>query len=158
MTSTEAPETVEVCLGKRRMTFPGARHWALKVGDRWYEIDREDKYLDGFIMRVGEHTDDSRYEKVRTLATVPRAEAEAKAAAFNKRWAEARHRYQFMYRNCQDYVSLFAKEYGSDLVTQRARVVDAMMKGADGAAVVGTLAAGCALLLAVLAVVLRRGG
>lgn len=137
---------MRIYLGKKDLDILPFEHWALKVGDTWYEIDRVGKHFEGDRMEINVHQDDAKYDEIEELGYTERG-AEV-VDRFNARWKREDRRYSMVFNNCQDYVKELATAYGIDMRdTQRLDVLLLGVVGIIGISTVASLLEICSILL-----------
>jgi hypothetical protein len=133
---------LDVYLGKHNLAgIHGlvAEHWAIKIGDTWYEIQGDSKKENLSPNRILKHKDDSKYDTIEILGTIQ--ETMSVIDSWNSAWLRKHPAYEFNGDNCQLYAKHFAWHFlGKNLDTQNT-VIGGMMMGAGiGAIIVGIAA------------------
>ncbi|KAL0488901.1 hypothetical protein AKO1_013513, partial [Acrasis kona] len=135
-----ASSEVDVFLGKSRIQDQLiAEHWAIKVGDFWYEIAGTSKNDDNIDNMIEVHTDDAKYYEIRHLGKV--CISRENLVQWNRRWLENHSFYAFNGDNCQLYAKHFAWEFlGINIGTQNETIGNYAVGAGVGAMIVGFLA------------------
>jgi len=136
----------EVVFG--RLFLGGIHHWAIKVGDTWYEInpnvkdtfksimgrrDSEDKHIPNTIVESQGEAAASSTEPERTVGHTEKSAEEI--SEFNESWYEEHSTYHLWSTNCQRYsydlvVWLCGEEIADTLPMQEADQIKEAMKDA----------------------------
>jgi len=121
----------------------GAEHWAICVGNTWYEVSGAKLHHVGKPNEINKHDDDSFYtHSVTYCGTTHRTDREIEQ--FNNEWLQKHKHYNITKGNCQLYVrEMKAFLLGEDpsLVTQNNSVGNGFM-------LAGTLVAAAGIVMA----------
>lgn len=160
MTGDEYPEPpprkpVGVYLGTYKLHGLIAEHWAVAVGDRWYEVVGTSPLQRQEPNEIQVHTDDSKYTTITLVATIDMSRVTEKylhdtAEAWSKGWLRQHPYYDIFSDNCQLFVKDFFLENlgGMEIVPQMQQIVSAVRRAGsmirDVASMTGTIAQGLA--------------
>ena len=134
----------DVCKGTRKIHAVGVEHWAVRVGDCWYEVEGTTVKQKGDYNRIGKHTNDLEYECICDEGQTTKTDEEIDY--FNDKWIENHPLYSVFKDNCQLYVREFIAFLLEDkpcLVTQN-NIVGGTVTAFGVVATVLGLAAICA--------------
>jgi hypothetical protein len=123
-----------------------AEHWAIKIGDTWFEIVGTSKLQKDEKNEIARHSDDSKYSDIRLLGKCDAKQVtEERLEELISRWLIQHPTYRINGDNCQLFVQFMAKELlNLDLKTQNSSYGRGMIQlGTVGAVLaVGTILAG----------------
>jgi len=132
----------------------GAEHWAIKIDDRWYEVNGAGKKQTGEANQINVHQNDSKYKQIIHIQT---CSAKAVGAGldlhewvekWNEDWLQRHPIYAVNGSNCQMYVKHIVKDIcGVDVDTQNKNLGNIAIGAGIGAMVVGAFALGFGFIL-----------
>lgn len=143
-------ESVEIKLGKYKINNLVAEHWAIKIGDIWYEVEGVSKEQDGNQNKIKKHKDDSKYTTICLLGTLDNKSnlSESFIEKIINEWLEKHPFYRFNGDNCQLFVKHMAWHLlGISIETQNATVGNMVFGASIGAIIVGAFGIAAGLFI-----------
>jgi hypothetical protein len=117
-------EHLPVALGSYKLkALPGAEHWAVRVGDCWYEIVGARKNQSGSENEIDRHSDDSKFDTIKYMGDTQISHDIL--LDWSRNWLKNHPCYSLTGDNCQLFVrDVFELVLGKDLVTQNSKGAD----------------------------------
>jgi len=122
---------VSVKIGRRKIHAVGAEHWAIKIGDNWYEIEGTSKDGTGVPNKILCHQDDSCYSHIETRTEIECDDLEelySRISEWNSEWLLEHPSYGWNSDNCQLYVKETLEIFSGKKVTTQNTDIGSTMK------------------------------
>eukprot|EP01117_Protostelium_nocturnum_P017673 TRINITY_DN7230_c0_g1_i1.p1 TRINITY_DN7230_c0_g1~~TRINITY_DN7230_c0_g1_i1.p1 ORF type:complete len:148 (+),score=19.70 TRINITY_DN7230_c0_g1_i1:121-564(+) len=132
--------TISIKMGKSKLGLI-SEHWAIKVGDTWYELQGDNKKSSGSPNIINSHQDDSKYTSIKDMAHID-ASKEEEILEWMQEWVKERGTYHWTGDNCQMLVSHLVYHFlGVRIPTQNAEIGNGFIIGGIALAAIGALTA-----------------